>query len=204
MARSAFGRATCESRKSIDIRRFHREGRLRAGRLFPWLWTRGNEPSGRIYIRTEPDALVLIYRWPSFSATDGETVEQRVPITWTGCHLGGQRPWFVCSCGRRVAVLYRGGRLFGRRQCYSLAYASQRQTPRDRGWEQARKIRMKLGGSASLLEPFPEKPKRMHRSTYLRLRARAEGAEYHSLSLALRRLNRSSKRRRRPARRCHA
>ena len=186
MAGSAFGRrATCESRKSIDIRRFHREGRLQAGRLFSWLWTRGNEPSGRIYIHTGPDALVLIYRWRSWGAAEWETVVQRVPISWTGCHLAGQRPWFVCSCGRRVAVLYGAGRLFGCRRCYGLAYASQRQTPRDRGWEQAQKIRMKLGGSANLLEPFPEKPKRMHWRTYLRLWGKAERTEDNAHLLAL-------------------
>ncbi len=33
----SFGRlATCESRKSIDKHRFHREGRLDAGRQFSW------------------------------------------------------------------------------------------------------------------------------------------------------------------------
>jgi len=202
MARSVFGgRATCESRKSIDIRRFHREGRLHAGRQFSWSWTRSNEPSGSIEIRSQPDALVLIYRWRSCGTAEWETVVQRVPITWTACYLGGQRPWFVCSCERRVAVLYGGGRLFNCRHCYGLAYASQRQTPRHRGWEQAQKIRMKLGGSANLLEPFPERPKRMHRHTYLRLRAKAEGVENHSHLLVMRWFNRSSKRRGRPVRR---
>ncbi len=33
---------------------------------------------------------------------------------------------------------------------------------------------MRLGGTADLLEPFPEKPRGMHRQTHLRLRARAE------------------------------
>ena len=39
------------------------------------------------------------------------------------------------------------------------------------------KIRMRLGGSADVSEPFPEKPRGMHRRTYLRLRERAEAAE---------------------------
>jgi hypothetical protein len=37
-----------------------------------------------------------------------------------------------------------------------------------------KKIKVWLGESVNLLEPFPEKPKRMHWLTYLRLRARAE------------------------------
>ena len=39
------------------------------------------------------------------------------------------------------------------------------------------KIRMRLGGSADMTEPFPEKARGMHRRTYLRLRERAEAAE---------------------------
>ena len=102
-----------------------------------------------------------------------------MPVTWTACHLGGQRPWFVCSvycngryCGRRAAVLYGAGELFACRRCYGLAYVSQQEAPMHRGVYRAQKIRMRLGGSANLCEPFPEKPKRMHRRTYLRLRAR--------------------------------
>ncbi len=98
----------------------------------------------------------------------------------TACHFGGQRPWFVCPvycngryCGRRAAILYGAGELFACRRCYGLSYASQQQTALHRGLGQARKIRMRLGGSADLLEPFPQKPRGMHRRTFLRLRARA-------------------------------
>jgi hypothetical protein len=54
---------------------------------------------------------------------------------------------------------------------------------------------MKLGGSPSLQEPFPSKPKGMHMRTYLRLRARAEGAEATCNALTMLwidRLNRAS------------
>ena len=33
----------------------------------------------------------------------------------------------------------------------------------------AQKIRMYLGGSANMLEPLPERPKRMHHDTYMKL-----------------------------------
>jgi hypothetical protein len=110
--------------------------------------------------------------------SDWRPVEQRVPITWTACHLGGRRAWFRCPvysngryCGRRVALLYGAGELFACRRCYGLAYACQQETPMYRGVNRAQKIRMRLGGSPNLCEPFPEKPKRMHWRTYMRLRA---------------------------------
>ena len=135
MARPAFGsRTTCESCNSVDVRRRHREGRLRAGQSFSCSWTYGGEPSGTIHVRAEYDAVLLIYRARSWGATEWKSIEQRVPITWTACHLGGRRPWFVCSvcsngryCGRRVAVLYGAGELFACRCCYGLAYASQQE-----------------------------------------------------------------------------
>jgi hypothetical protein len=102
-------------------------------------------------------------------------------ITWTNCALGGSRPWFVCSvysngrfCGRRVAILYAAGDLFACRLCYGLAYKSQSESPPYRDLSRAQKIRMRLGGSPSLLEPFPEKPRGMHWQTYDRLRATSQ------------------------------
>jgi hypothetical protein len=39
--------------KSIDVRRWHREGQLRAGQQFPWTWTCDGEPSGTVKAHTE-------------------------------------------------------------------------------------------------------------------------------------------------------
>ena len=58
------GRDTCELYKSIDVRRWHREGRLLAGRQFSWSWTSGGETSGTIKVRSEVDAVVLMYQAP--------------------------------------------------------------------------------------------------------------------------------------------
>jgi hypothetical protein len=193
MPRPAYGgRTTCESCKSIDVRRWHREGRLHAGQYFSCSWTCRGKPSGNINVRSEPDAVVLIYRyrWRSWGPTEWKSVEQRVPITWTACHLGGSRPWFICSvyaggryCGRRVAVLYGAGELFACRRCYGLAYASQQESPLFRSLSQAQKIRRRLGGSPCTWDAFPGKPPRMHWLTFRRLAARAERLEgtRHSL-----------------------
>ena len=184
MARPARGGCmTCESCTSIDVREWHRQGRLEPGQQFSRSWTCGGEPAGSINVRVECAAVVLSYRSCGSGSTDWKSIQQRVPIRLTACHLGGVRPWFVCSvysdgryCGRRAAILYGAGELFACRQCYGLAYESQQQTAWHRRLGKARKIGMRLGGGVDLLEPFPARPKGMHRRTFERLRARAEAA----------------------------
>jgi hypothetical protein len=184
MARYAgWGRKTCESCHALDVRRLYRKGLLSAGLYYSWQWTCNGEPDGEIRIRTETDRLVLNYRIRQ-SGEEWESVEQRVPIVWTPCRFGGRQPWFICSvyadgryCGRRVAKLYGAGKLFACRHCYHLAYASQQASPPYREMEQAQKIRMRLGGTGSIDEPFPDKPKGMHWTTFNRLETRAERLE---------------------------
>jgi hypothetical protein len=184
MARPAYGGGpTCESYNSIDVRRWHREGRLHAGQSFMCSWTWHGEPSGSIDVRTETDAAVLKYRTHRRAAVESKSVEQRIPITWTRCHFGGRRPWFICSvysngryCGRRVAVLYGAGELYACRRCYGLAYASQQGSPMDRGLTKAQKIRERLGGSTDIFDVFPDKPKGMHWTTYNSLQVAHEAA----------------------------
>jgi hypothetical protein len=179
------GSLTCECCISIDVRRWHREGRLQAGQYFSCSWTRGGEPSGSISVRLEAGAVVLIYRSQSRGANEWKSIQQRVPITWTDCHFGGKRPWFLCSgrCRRRVAVLYGAGELFLCRQCRGLSYASQQETPMYRALSQAQKIRLRLGGSSDVFESFPDKPKGMHWRTYFELRQRAEARTKSCLDL---------------------
>jgi hypothetical protein len=127
-------------------------------------------------VRTEADAVVLIYRVRSLLAAEWKSIEQRLPITWTNCHFGGRRPWFVCSarangryCGRRVAVLYGAGELFACRNCHQLGYESQQEDPYIRSLKRSQKIRMRLGGSGG--DPFgqlPEKPRGMWKRTFER------------------------------------
>jgi len=167
------------------VRRWHREGRLLAGRQFSWSWTSGGEPSGGVNVRAWADAVALSFRTRSFLTAGWKPVEQRVPMTWTNCHFGGRRPWFTCSahtngryCGRRVAVLYLAGELFACRRCCALAYASQQKDPLVRNVSRSQKIRMRLGGTPDLFGPMPERPRGMWRRTYERhcaVLARIEG-----------------------------
>jgi hypothetical protein len=100
------------------------------------------------------------------------------PVEWTRCNYGGGRPWFRCTCGKRVARLYCGGLFIGCRSCYSARYESQRLgDERARAYRQACKIRLSLGGEPSIRGPFPERPYRMWRKKYERLKQEAERLE---------------------------
>jgi len=93
-------------------------------------------------------------------------------------------------CGRRVAVLYGLREHFACRRCYGLAYASQQESLRERGLLKAQKILLRLGAKPDLLEPFPEKPPRMHWATYQRLRRVYEIARDRSIQGVLGRVPR--------------
>jgi hypothetical protein len=181
--RAGRGRPICENCFSIDVRDLSRRGLLREGHEFSWCWNSAGEPCGDISVRIKADLAVLSFYSQNPGEIASRSVEQRVPILRTACHLGGQRAWFRCTvhfggkhCGRRAAILYSAGDLFACRRCYGLAYASQQESPRFRSISRSQKIRMRLGGSANLFEPFPAKPPRMHWQTYNRLRARGEAA----------------------------
>jgi hypothetical protein len=141
--------------------------------------------------RSEADAVILTLKSCSWASGASKSLGQRMPLVWTRCHLGGARPWFQCTghsdgqgCGRRAAKLYlERSSAFACRCCHNLAYASQSENPRYRAISRAQKLRMRLGGSANLLERFPPKPRGMHRRTYYRLLVRAMAAQERSIAL---------------------
>ena len=81
-----------------------------------------------------------------------------------------------------MAVLYGPGRYFLCRHCYDLSYQSQRDTKMYWALHRAQDIRRRLGGSANMMEPFPEKPKGMHWRTYERLFWKHHEAEMEQLT----------------------
>ena len=117
-----------------------------------------------------------------------------VGLEYTDQHLGGRRPWFQCpACGRRCALLYEQHEKLSCRVCRGLAYRSQRCNREDRIRLKAQKIRQRLGGSANLLIPFPERPKGMPRRTYRYWRDKgleAERAMYEAMWKQLRAMER--------------
>ncbi len=180
-------RNTVQEYRCLDVRQMHKAGVLRPGVGTGWAWWNANgEQTSSITLRAEHDRIVLSYRWKRTSE-ESQDVQEAVSLTWSACNLGGRRPWFICpgvvngvACGRRVAKLYCAGRYFLCRHCYHLAYQSQRESRMDRLREKAQDIRMRLGGSASLIDPFPTKPKGMHWQTYERLRRKSDEYEHRS------------------------
>jgi hypothetical protein len=165
-------KATTSDYDQLDVRKWQRQGLLVVGRSFLcWPWDVEVIASMK---RDESNMVCLYYR----NGSGPQSEPRRIWISWTACNYGGKRAWFVCprGCGHRVAILYGNGTL-ACRQCLQLAYQSQQDSGWQRSIRRARTARMQLGGSASLADPFPEKPKGMHWRTYRRLYARAAGRE---------------------------
>ena len=161
---------TTSSYLQLHIRDLQRKGFLRQCGWTVLTWSRGGEVVSSLGIRAEFDRVVLRYRhWRH--GGDGTAQEYPVFLDSTPCNYGGTRLWFLCPaqcCSRRAAILY-GGSIFACRQCHQLAYESQREAPYSRALTRAQAIRKRLGGSRSMFEEFPEKPKGMHLLTYWRL-----------------------------------
>ena len=180
-------KTTTDECHSVDVRYLYRQNLLKPGHWFSLRWSRAGRETGSIRGMVEegkrPERVILTYRHRS-PGGEWEDVKEPLPLEWTPCNFGGERPWFLCpgaGCGRRVAVLYGPGKYFLCRHCYNLSYESQRENTMYRGLHKAQEIREKLGGSASMMEPFPEKPKGMHWSTYNRLWREHHEAETEQL-----------------------
>jgi hypothetical protein len=175
-------RNTTDDYRSIDIRRWQRDGLLATGHYFHWSWTRNGERIASIGVRVQSETVTLIYthsRWDS----EPRAMEYAVNLERTSCYYGGERAWFRCparGCGRRVAILYSAG-CFVCRHCLQLAYESQREQPHYRALHKAQGIHEKLGGTGIIDDPV-FKPKGMHWRTFERLRWRFE-CEAHRADL---------------------
>ena len=166
---------TLDDFRTIEIAYLRRHGLLRPWTWGSLRWSRAGRETGSIGLRCAGDAVFLSYRVTSWRGTEAEDVEERVPLVRTAQPFGGERAWFACpGCSRRCAVLY-GSQRFLCRVCVALPYGSQREPAHERLLRRVQGLRARLGGElyASLDLPFPPRPKRMRRTTYRRLRARA-------------------------------
>jgi len=109
------GSGTVEGTRSPDVMKLARSGCLSRRSLGTCQWSNRDGTAASIQIIGGRDAVTLVYRY-QVDGEDWQSVDQRVPIRWTLCRLGGERPWFVCDvrsngvyCGRQVAKLYGAG-----------------------------------------------------------------------------------------------
>lgn len=167
---------TMNDYRTLDVRRWQREGLRVPERAFGWNWLRNDETVASIQVRTEADRIILSYRHRS-GGGEWKSEEYPVRLDWTPCTYGGQRAWFICparGCGKRAAILYGGG-IFACRHGYRLAYPSQREAAHDRAARRADKIRARLGWDQGILNGSGGKPKGMHRRTFRRLQYEHDG-----------------------------
>ena len=184
-------RDTVEECRSIDIREWKRKGLLTLGNRITTTWTSWTGDKNSIGAHVEANRVVLHYRQRQSGEADWQNVATPIHLDWTDCHLGGKRVWFLCpGCKRRVAKLFQRGE-FQCRHCNNLAYESTREHLASRLTTKAQNIRRRLGGSASLLEPFPDKPKGMWQRTYDELRRQAEMYESTGMMVMAKRLGMS-------------
>ena len=160
-----------EGYRSIDVRWLKREGMLSPGANRRITWSRQGEVVASVNIGAEPGHVFLTYRHRS-GGGDWKDESYPIQLVTTPCHMGGERPWFLCparGCGKRVAVLYSGA-IFACRHCHQLAYPSQREGGMYRSVRRVDRIRDRLGWPGGALKGSGwGKPKGMHWCTYERL-----------------------------------
>jgi hypothetical protein len=178
------GTGTVEGTRAIDVMKLARENFLAGPQMGSWQWNYCDGSAASVLVSGGRDAITLDYRMKS-RGEDWQSVNQRIPIRWTSCRFGGERPWFVCDvmangihCGRRVAKLYHGGRLFACRHCYRLSYATQHGRPMDRAHHRLARLHRKLVADYDGPDrPPPQRPKWMRWKTYSRITQQLEAGQ---------------------------
>lgn len=178
-------KSSTDDYRTLNISTLKRESLIRPGASFDWIWWRRGVKVASIGITIE-NRHSLRLRYQSRSR-GGEPMQHDYPVvmSWTPCHLGGERPWLHCpSCARRVAKLY-GAAVFTCRHCMRLNYPSQQASTRDRAMDRAWTLRHKLGcedGPFDYPAKYIARPKGMHRTTFARHIERLERVEAKALA----------------------
>jgi hypothetical protein len=160
--------------QGLHILHLHRRGLLEHGQEFEC--QRQHSPVvASIRIAVSRDGAAVTHH-EAAPTSEQPPLRYTVPIDWSACRFGGQRPWWRCpavGCERRVAVLYIG-RVLACRHCYSLTYRSRREAPDGRASRRADVIRRQLGWPPGIANGLGPRPKGMHRETFHALLAQHE------------------------------
>ena len=84
------GSGTVEGTRSPDVMKLARSGCLSRRSLGTCQWSNRDGTAASIQIIGGRDAVTLVYRY-QVDGEDWQSVDQRVPIRWTLCRLGGDR-----------------------------------------------------------------------------------------------------------------
>lgn len=94
--------------------------------------TTGEIASIMLYIDTTGEVddphVRLVYQ----DVARGQQVDDRIRIQYQEMHLGGERPWLTCHCGKRVRSLHKppNSIYFRCRDCHNLTYVSSQESHR--------------------------------------------------------------------------
>ncbi|XVH33888.1 hypothetical protein ACNS7O_19025 (plasmid) [Haloferacaceae archaeon DSL9] len=127
---------TVEQCRHLDVNWCNSEGVLKPGHSGTITWSSEHgENNGISYIFRslgENDVLELRYsRYNRYLDDEPRNVTCTIPIDYTECNFGGERPWFRCpQCHDRVGKLYSTPRSdhYVCRDCGNLIYQSQEHT----------------------------------------------------------------------------
>lgn len=117
--------------RAIDVRYMARSNLIdkqTAGRLF---WSLDGKQTASIDFTFSDHCLCLYFKVTNY--LEEQKVTQKIRLSYSRCHLGGERPWFLCPvCSSRRAKLYLGAQRFVCRACLQVSYRTSGQSRRDR------------------------------------------------------------------------
>lgn len=164
-------------RRSLDINALSREGMIRPGANGLLSFPDGAQFGFHVWQYDTAHYEDASQAFPGGMRLTGEGVMHEIGLAWSGCHYGGERPWFLCpACNGRVAKLFDYGRGFQCRQCHDYRYRSQSRGQVWRLLDKANKLRARL-------EPDETRPKGMHGRTYQRLLEEITELDMRSLGI---------------------
>ena len=143
--------------RQLNVSNLTKAGCLKPDLRYQWEWTRRGNVIAAINITTEQGRIKLEYQ-SSARGQDKQSHSYYVGLSYTPCHMGGRRTWFICpSCQKRAAILY-GKRVFACRKCCELVYPITTESKLDRKTRKLDKLRERLQWQAGFLNGYEWKP----------------------------------------------